>query len=299
MIKKCRFFEMRKTIFTLCFLLIPFASVADELLQNISGKISEYAAGLIPGEGITEVNIELKEKKEPSFSVLGVRDVSKTENSNLFTQFSILHSDVGGDERYTGNLGLGYRFLTNDESIMLGVNSFYDADLTRGHERGSIGLEARGAVLEFNLNQYYALTNKEEVRGVDEQVLGGIDYSLFTQIPYMPWVQIGWTGYEDENDKASIHTEGDIYSVGMALNPTLQLDLKSDQNNNTSGDGDVNSANLTFIYPPRENKPTLVDGFVSSEMWYKESMKEKLSEKVKRQNNLTVEIQGAVIFTKK
>ena len=288
---------MKKLTAIVVFVLVGFASNADEIMQNISGKISEFAAGLVPGEGITEVNIELKEHKEPGFSILGVRDISKSENSNLFTQFSLFNSDVGSDERWTGNLGFGYRFLTDDESIMLGVNSFYDLQFTTGHERGSIGLEVNASVLEFNLNQYYSLSNMEKVEGADEQSLGGLDYSLFSQIPYMPWAQIGWTGYEDENDKANIHTEGDIYSLNMALSPTLQLDLASDQSNHT--DGDVDSANLSLIYPPRDNKPTLADGFMSDEIWHKESMKNKLSKKVKRKNNLTIEIQGAVIFTKK
>ena len=64
------------------------------------------------------------------------------------------------------------------------------------------------------------------------------------------------------------------------------------------GAEDVDGGKLSFIYPPRENKPTLVDGF-SDEVWFEESMENKLSQKVERNNNLAVEIQGAVIFTKK
>ena len=48
---------------------------------------------------------------------MGVRDINKTKNSNFFTQFSLHNNDVGGDERYIGNLGFGYRFLTDDNSI--------------------------------------------------------------------------------------------------------------------------------------------------------------------------------------
>ena len=182
---------MKKFIATLIFVSIAFVSNANEVLQNISGKISETVAGLIPGEGVTEVNIELKESQEPDFTILGVRDISKNENSNFFTQFSLHNNDVSGDERYIGNLGFGYRFLSDDESMMLGINSFYDRDLTEKHARGSVGFEARGSVLEFNLNQYYSMSNKQTVSGTDEQSLGGIDYKLSSQIPYMPWAKIG------------------------------------------------------------------------------------------------------------
>ena len=66
---------------------------------------------MIPGEGITEVDIKVTESKEPSYSILAVRDISKTEDTNFFSQFSLSNSDVGSDERLTANVGFGYRFL--------------------------------------------------------------------------------------------------------------------------------------------------------------------------------------------
>ena len=289
---------MKKLLVLFCFTIFILPSNADEIMQNISGKISQYAAGLIPGEGITEVSIEIKDQEEPDFTILGVRDISKTENSNLFIQFSLHNDDMaGGDERYIGNLGLGYRKLTADKSWMLGVNSFWDQDIREGHSRASVGFEARASVLKFNLNRYYNLTGRQTVNGRDENAVGGIDYKLSSQIPYMPWARVGWKGYTVEADKASNETEGDEYSLEMALNPTLVLELSRDLSNHS--DGDADSANLSFVYPPRDSKKTLSDGFISNEMWHKESMKNELSQKVERNNNLTVEIQGAVIFTKK
>ena len=58
-------------------------------------------------------------------------------------------------------------------------------------------------------------------------------------------------------------------------------------------------AKLTFVHPPRENKPTLQDGLVSEIAFVKENMEGKLKEKVRRNNNLVVEIQGSVIITSK
>jgi hypothetical protein len=53
------------------------------------------------------------------------------------------------------------------------------------------------------------------------------------------------------------------------------------------------------VHPPRENKPTLQDGLVSEIAFVKENMEGKLKEKVRRNNNLVVEIQGSVIITSK
>ena len=291
---------MKKYLIAIVILVTSFSSNAD-VLDNAAGKISEIAADLIPGEGVTEVSIDIENNSEPKFNILAVRDIDKTESTNFFTQISFTNTDVSDNERYIGNVGLGYRFLTEDKSMMIGFNSFYDADLTENHKRASVGFEASASTLEFNFNQYYALTGMQEVIKentadyVEEQVLSGTDYRFSSQLPYMPWAEIGWTGYQWAADKVANNVKGDIYSLGLALSPSLQLDYRQDQQN--SGE-DIEGGKLSFIYPPRENKPTLLDGF-SDEVWFEESMENKLSQKVERNNNLAVEVQGAVIFTKK
>ena len=293
--------KMKKLLITLGILFAASISNAD-VLDNASGKISKMAADLIPGEGVTEVSIDIEKNSEPKFNILAVRDIDKTENTNFFTQISFSNRDVSSHERYIANIGLGYRFLTDDESMMIGFNSFYDSDLTEGHKRASIGFEAKASTLDFNFNQYHALTgmqktiNENSASYTDEQAVGGLDYRFASQMPYMPWAEISWKGYQIESDKATDNIKGDIYSLGLALTPSLQLDLSRDQSDR--GSEDVSGGSLSFIYPPRENKPTLLDGF-SEEVWFEESMQNKLSQKVERNNNLTVEIQGAVIFTKK
>ena len=57
-------------------------------------------------------------------------------------------------------------------------------------------------------------------------------------------------------------------------------------------------AKINFVYPPKENKKTMVDGF-SEDRYEKENMKDKLRAKVIRNNRLVIEQQGAVIFTQK
>ena len=43
----------------------------------------------------------------------------------------------------------------------------------------------------------------------------------------------------------------------------------------------------------------MADGFISEEQFVKENMEEKLKEKVRRNNDLVVEVQGSVIITSK
>ena len=274
------------------------ADVIGQSLSKASEKISEYTIGLIPGEGVTEVSVEIREEDNPDFEILGVRDILSKENSNLFTQFGIHNNEVNGDNRYIGNLGLGYRFLNSDKSMMFGVNSFYDTDIQEGHSRISLGLEAKASILDFTFNQYQKTTNQKIIDGTKEQVLSGNEYNLSSQVPYMPWTTFNFQGYRWENEKAQNDSKGNVYSLEMALNPSLQFDISRDVSSVTGVD-DVDIAKLSFVYPPRENKPTLQDGLVSEVAFVKENMEDKLKEKVRRNNNLVVEIQGAVIITSK
>ena len=272
------------------------ADVVQQSLSKASEKISSTIGNLIPGEGVTEVSVEIREEDNPDFEILGVRDILSKENSNLFTQFSIHNNEVNGDNRYIGNLGLGYRFLNSDKSMLLGVNSFYDRDIREDHSRVSLGFEAKASILDFTFNQYQKTTNQKIIDGTKEQVLSGNEYNLSSQVPYMPWTTFNFQGYRWENEKAENDTKGKIYSLEMALNPSLQFDLSRDVSSVTGVD-DVDIAKISFVYPPRENKPTLQDGLVSNVAFVKENMEDKLKEKVRRNNNLVVEIQGAVIIT--
>ena len=182
----------------LAFCLLSFNVLADEiklqLLNNVSEKISESIGLIVPGEGITEFNLEFNEHEEPSFSLLAVRDLDKQDNSNLFTQFSFHTQEINNEGRYITNLGIGYRALNEDKTMMLGMNTFYDYEF-EGHARASIGLEAKASILDFTANSYHKLTNMQVVNGTEEQVLTGHEINLASQIPYMPWSNLPSEGF--------------------------------------------------------------------------------------------------------
>ena len=174
---------MKKLIAIAVFVLIGFASNAeplDELIVKASKDFSEFASNLIPGEGHTEFSIDLREEGySPDISILAVREIAPIEDGKVFTQFSFFSTEsangkAGGDDRYIGNLGFGARKLTNDNTIMLGINNFYDYDIEEQHLRTSLGAEVRSAVLEFRINRYEGLADEYN----EERVLDGWDYKL-------------------------------------------------------------------------------------------------------------------------
>ena len=278
------------------------ADIKDLTLNEISEKTSNFVSGIIPGEGLTEVDVRLRDDNNGNgnyeFKILGVRDILPSDNSNLFTQFSLHTQEINSDKRIIGNLGLGYRFLNSDQSMMFGANTFYDQDLEENHKRVGLGFEAKAAMLDFNYNLYQKATNQLVISGTNEQVLSGQEYNITSQIPYMPWSTFNFQGYRMENEKTTQDVKGNIYSLEMALNPSLQFDILKDVSS-VDGQEDEWEYMLTFTHPPRENKSTLADGLTSNEAFVKKDMQASLKDKVRRNNNLAVEIQGAITFTAK
>ena len=82
----------------------------------------------------------------------------------------------------------------------------------------------------------------------------------------------------------------------MILTPSLQIDVALDDSS-LEGVDDRYSAKLIFVHPPKNTKPSLVDGFTTQEAFVKKNMQAALKDKVKRNNNLAVEVQGTVVIT--
>ena len=292
---------MRKVfilILFLCFSETASASDKQNLIDKLAGKISEFAAGLMPGDGISEVSISKPEDDDVQIRILGLRDISSDENSNLFTQFSLGTQEINSKTRYITNLGLGHRVLNEDKSIMFGTNAFWDYDFEGEHARISLGLEAKASMLDFTANRYQKITNMKVVASTEEQVLTGTELNLTSQLPYMPWAKINWQNYHWENEKASLDTKGNEISLELFLSPTLTLEVSGDYSD-SSGVDDEYTYGLAFNYPPKENTKTLQDGMIASVAFEKENMEKKLREKVRRSNDIAVEVQGSIIITSK
>ena len=282
---------MFKKLFKIIFILFFFsnsssADMKDLTLQKISERTSAFVSNLIPGEGDTEFSIDFRENASPDYSILAVREIMPMDDGKLFTQFSLFNNEKNGDERITGNLGLGIRKLSSDKTWLIGLNNFYDQDIGEGHSRTSFGIEARSAVLDFHLNRYLALGH-----GLDgEKVLDGWDTQLSSQVPYYHWVNVFLNSYKWEGeDRTDI--EGLKYGSEMILSPNLILEAAYDDKE-LKGLNDEWYAKLMFIYPGREG-PNAFDGR-SSSMWKEEKdMSGQMLTKVKRQNKIMIEFRGS------
>ena len=112
-----------------------------------------------------EVSFEGK-NDDITAGLLVVAPLSDKEDiqNTIFTQLSVFYVD----SRTTLNTGLGYRRLEFDNTLMLGVNAFYDHEFPYDHGRFSIGLEARTTVGEINAN-IYQVQNGNVARTVNKK----------------------------------------------------------------------------------------------------------------------------------
>ena len=271
---------------------------ADKIEKNKAEKIDEYVSNLteyiinsIPGEGISEVSINLRENYKPDFSILGTRELKKLNNGNYFMQFSLNSTEKLNDERYTGNLGFGTRRLSDDKNLLTGLNLFFDYD-DEENARGSVGVEVKNAVLQFTSNYYKKIDNGTEF----EKVLDGYDIQLTSQVPYLHWANMfvntyKWYGVERDD------VEGRKYGSELSLTPSLNLEIVYDDKR-LKGLKDEYYARLSYIYPPRTTGPTVLDG-VSRIIWEEEKdMSDELLTKVKRNNRIFVEYTGSAIVSR-
>ena len=262
------------------------ADVIGQSLSKASEKISEYTIGLIPGEGHTEASIDLREDSKPDFSILAVRELLKLDSGNIFTQFSLFNTEQANEEKIIGNFGIGSRKLFDDNTMLAGFNAFVDNDFSETNRRASIGFELRNSVLDFNSNIYKGLQDSD-----DERVLDGWDYRLAGQVPYVHWSKLFINGYEWDGVLRE-DIKGMKIGSEMVLTPISILELAYDDKDK-KGLEDEWYAKIQFIYPPKNNGPTALDGI--SDLAWKESkdMSGELLSKVQRNNKIMIEFKGS------
>ena len=281
MIKYSKFSMIKKLI---PFLFTFFLSL-NVHAEDVSDKISGYISNLIPGEGDTEVSIDLRDNHSADFSILAVRELSKINSGNIFTQISLFNTEKNSEDRIVGNFGLGSRKLLYDNTLLAGVNAFIDNDFDETTRRVSLGFELKNAVLDFSSNIYEGIEDSQ-----DERVMNGWDYTLASQVPYIHWSKIFVSQYQWEGILRE-DVEGTKLGSEMLLTPHVNLEVAYDDKDR-DGLEDEWYAKIQLVHPPRNNGPTALDG-ISDTAWNKnKDMSDELLSKVKRNNKIMIEFKG-------
>ena len=259
--------------------------------EDASEKISGYISNLIPGEGDTEFSIDLRDNHSADFSILAVRELSKINSGNIFTQISLFNTEKNSEDRIIGNFGLGSRKLLYDDTLLAGVNAFIDNDFDETTRRVSLGFELKNAVLDFSSNIYEGIEDSQ-----DERVMNGWDYTLASQVPYVHWSKIFVSQYQWEGILRD-DVEGTKLGSEMLLTPHVNLEVAYDDKDR-SGLEDEWYAKIQLVHPPRNNGPTALDGISDTAWKENKDMSGELLTKVKRNNKIMIEFKGNSAITR-
>ncbi|MBF7060268.1 inverse autotransporter beta domain-containing protein [Campylobacter volucris] len=180
-----------------------------------------------------------------------------------------LQSGIGefANDRTIGHFGGGIRYypnataLNNSGNIMLGLNSVYDHDFSRGHKRMSLGAEAMVDTLAFNANVYQRLSSWIDSYDFDKDYVqerpangwdAKIKYAFPSLINVSVFAKMGqWYGNKvgifgansvDDLEKNPLIYEGGIsYSPFPALTFTLSHSRSAESSKkNTSINANIN-----------------------------------------------------------
>jgi len=248
--------------------------VSSKVDSEIEGQISSWLSN-------TEVSVQGVSKGKPTFSILTLQPFHESEDlsDTFFGQFSIF----GNDGRTTLNLGSGYRYMTPSENWLFGVNAFYDHEFPYDHQRMSVGLEARSSVIEFNANQYYAISGwKTGENSLEEHALDGTDVELGFTLPYMPGSKLYYKSFEWDTLNGLTPIKGDTISLEFSgdLIPGLTLEVGA-----TDFDVREDSEFVKLTYTHRESQ-TSATPFFSKKAYSMRSMSSQRLNKVRRENKI-------------
>ena len=263
--------------------------VKQGLVERFTSGLSDAVENILDGEGDTQVRIDMGEDYKPEFSIVTVRPIAIHHSVDAtFIQLQLSDHKIRGDSRLAGNIGVGYRKLSDSKTSMTGANFFFDYD-EKGNARASVGVELRSSAFDALANYYSAISGDKTVGDYTERTLDGYDISVVGQVPYIPWVNIIGNSYNWEAEKNSKDSKGEKFSLEMALTPNLIAEVGFDDNNISGTD---NFAKITFIYPPRET-PTASTEFVSEKAFVQFDMSTELLSIVRRTNKQIIESEGS------
>lgn len=204
--------------------LINFSSGADD---------AEYVPEWVKR---VDFGVDVDTESKPRIYFETVQPISQDINKQdtYFTQLRYALED----ENSAVNLGLGYRKLLSDNSVLLGLNSFFDYENDHQHYRVGLGGEAFINQVEIRGNSYIGLSPRRLVNEVGtlreyEKAVDGFDLEFGLPLPYLNWIKVFgggyWYNYEKFDNKMGWRLRNEIKPFNYStLNLIVFDDNKGD-----------------------------------------------------------------------
>lgn len=250
-----------------------------------------------------EADWQVNENNAPSYSVLGVVPLFETDDltHTVFTQLSQQRYRYLGVDRDVTNVGLGYRRLLLDNTMLVGVNGFFDYGWEYHHQRVSAGAELKWGGLDLNSNFYWKASSSHATGddGTYEEVLDGHDIRLAAQVPHIPWARVHARRYwwsTSENDEDIKGWEAGL-EMDLHQNFRLEAGVSSD---NYIDDANNNEGYVKLTFTMDLGRPAAFSSKpISKDFWTMRDMTKYRLDKVERENKIIVErVSSGVVITR-
>ena len=264
-------FFVKILIFQLLFISASFAKV-DEVVDRFYSSLESFLEENFEN---TDFSIKKIETIKPEIGIQTFKIFAEDSSDLSFFQGSLFLHD---SDRETINVGLGQRYLSSDESILFGLNAFYDYEFDYEHQRFSIGAEIKSSILDLNYNQYFAQSSsKKGKNSKDEEAIDGFDVELGAHLPYMPSMKAYLKAFDFE-----VPSGKDFQGLEFSTHVKVPNSGLSFEIGHTDYDHHNDQSFINLRYSNSIKNPGT--SLFSSEAFERISMKDRMYEKVRREN---------------
>ena len=246
--------------------------------QQFTDSINSFVKNNFENNKYLDFSIDTQEYLKPTFSIMSVNEIKKLDNGTIFNQTSINTHD--GDE--TINIGFGSRKLLNNNTLLLGANTFYDHQLTESHKRSGVGVEAITSVFDVRANYYNAISGRRiNSEGTIERALDGWDLRGDYNSPIHEDLSLFVSAYQFENpeDISAYKEKGNKFGVDAKLG---NFAVEAGYMNDNQGNDDY-FGNVKYVVNFGSN-----DNSSSSKSKKSKDVSDQLYQPVKRENKIRV-----------
>ncbi len=264
-------FIVKIIIFQLLFISGSFAKV-DKVVDRFYSSLESFLEENFEN---TDFSIKKIETIKPEIGIQTFKIISEDNSDLSFFQGSLFLHD---SDRETFNLGFGQRYLSNDESILFGLNAFYDYEFDYEHQRFSIGAEIKSSILDLNYNQYFAQSSsKKGKNSKNEEAIDGFDVELGAHLPYIPSMKAYLKAFDFEVSGGKDFQGLEISTQFKVPNSGLSFEIGHTDYDHHNDQSFINLRYSNSIKNPGTS-------LFSSEAFERISMKDRIYEKVRRDN---------------
>ena len=258
-------------IFQLLFISASFAKV-DEVVDRFYSSLESFLEENFEN---TDFSIKKIERIKPEIGIQTFKIFSEDISNLSFFQGSLFLHD---SDRETINIGLGQRYLSHDESILFGLNTFYDYEFDYEHQRFSIGAEIKSSILDLNYNQYFAQSSsKKGKNGKDEEAIDGYDVEIGAHLPYIPSMKAYLKAFDFEVPGGNDFQGLEFSTLFKVPNSGFSFEIGHTDYDHHNDQSFINLRYSNSIKNPGTS-------LLSNEAFERISMKDRIYEKVRREN---------------